>query len=112
MARAAKKESVDVLVEKALDRGLSDTKDIIAAVLKAKPRAPRRPASRAGSLPFAKSEGWDVFAKPVASLGAKLTRKPSLIFILRQGGVEKAKASLAKLLGRPGDCPLPLLPGV
>ncbi len=100
MARAAKKESVDVLVEKALDRGLSDTKDIIAAVLKAKPSA-KETSIQSRLSAVRQKRGVGRIRRASSVPGGQIDSEAVLIFILRQGGVEKAKASLAKLQDDP-----------
>jgi len=97
MARTATGNSIDAMIGEALDKGASTTQDVLKAVLKKRPGANEGTIkSRLSVVKAARGQGKRR-AKPPTANDSNL----ALIFALRQGGIDKAMASVAKLKGDP-----------
>jgi hypothetical protein len=97
MARIATGNSIDALIGEALDKGASTTQEVLKAVLKKRPGANEGTIkSRLSVVKAARGQGKRRAKRPTAN-DSNLV----LYFALRQGGVEKALASIAKLKGDP-----------
>jgi hypothetical protein len=101
MAKTAtkKKPSIDALVDKALDQGFTETKEIMAAVQKARPNVPDNSVqSRISAVKKRRGLGR---SKKGSAGSVAVDTEAVMLFILKQGSVEKAKANIAKIKDDP-----------